>query len=262
MARRLRPLAIAPITTSMHLPSPLFPGLLVKRYKRFLADITMEDGATVTAHCANPGSMLGLAAPGARVWLSKSSNPKRKLGWSWELVEVDMGAGPVLVGIHSSAANRIAAEALEAEKIAELTGYQTIRPEVAYGTGSRIDFMLTGPDRRNAYVEVKNVHLSRQVGLGEFPDSVTARGTKHLGELARVVAEGHRAVMLYIIQRADNRRFRLAADIDPAYADAHVAARRAGVEMLCYDCDVTIQKINLRRAVPIEHIGNNSQIEL
>ncbi|MFV2092110.1 MAG: DNA/RNA nuclease SfsA [Hyphomicrobiales bacterium] len=236
----------------MDLPSPLFPGLLVKRYKRFLADVAMDDGATVTAHCANPGSMLGLAAPGARVWLSKSNNPKRKLGWSWELVEVDMGAGAVLVGIHSSAANRIAAEALEAGKIAQLTGYQTIRSEVPYGIGSRIDFMLTSPNRPAAYVEVKNVHLSRQTGLGEFPDSVTARGTKHLGELAKVATIGQRAVMLYIIQRADNVSFRLAGDIDPAYDEAFHKAGRAGVEMLCYDCDVSMSAISLRRAVPIE----------
>ena len=239
----------------MDLPFPLVRGRLQKRYKRFLADVTLDDGQSVTAHCANPGSMLGLAAPGARVWLSRSTNPKRKLAWSWELVEIDMGDGPVLVGIHSSAANRIAGEALAAGAIPELTGYQTIRPEVAYGTGSRVDFVLQSPDRRTAYVEVKNVHLSRQPGLGEFPDSVTARGTKHLGELAKVAAGGKRAVMLYIIQRGDNRSFRLANDIDPAYAMAYQVARQAGVEMLCYDCQVTTSAITLRRAIPIEAIG-------
>ena len=246
----------------MDLPAPLFPGTLQRRYKRFLADIALDDGRAVTAHCANPGSMLGLAAPGARVWLSRSDNPRRKLAWSWELVEVDQGAGPVLVGIHCAAANRIAAEALAAGVVTELAGYHTIRAEVAYGTGSRIDFVLEAPSRRPAYVEVKNVHLSRRAGLGEFPDSVTARGTRHLRELAAVAAGGDRAVMLYVIQRPDNRWFRLAADIDPAYAKACSGARRAGVEMLCYDCDVTTKAITLRRAVPMEVNGNNSQIEI
>ncbi|MHA1524589.1 MAG: DNA/RNA nuclease SfsA [Alphaproteobacteria bacterium] len=245
-----------PITSLMDLPCPLVCGILVKRYKRFLADITLDDGQTVTAHCANPGSMMGLAAPGVRVWLSKSNNPKRKLAWSWELVEIDMGAGPVLVGIHSAAANRIAAEGLANGVVTELAGYQTIRSEVAYGTGSRVDFVLESPQQRTAYVEVKNVHFSREPELGEFPDSVTARGTKHLGELAKVVAQGERGVMLYVIQRGDNRSFRLARDIDPVYADAFDAARRVGVEMLCYDCEVSTSAITLRCAIPIEVTGN------
>lgn len=192
--------------------------------------------------------MLGVAVDGARVWVSKSASKTRKLPYSWELIDLD-GA---LVAINTSNPNRIAEEAICGGVIPELTGYKTIRREVKYGEKSRIDVLLEG-GRRGApcYVEIKNVHLSRAGGLAEFPDSVTARGAKHLGELAARRAAGDRAVLLLVVQRGDCREFRPAADIDPAWAAALRAAARAGVETLCYDCEVTHSEVRLRRALPV-----------
>jgi sugar fermentation stimulation protein A len=225
----------------MRFPAPLFPATLVKRYKRFLADVVLPSGETVTVHCANPGSMIGLAAPGARVWLSRSSNPARKLAHSWELIEVDFGTGAELVGINTAHPNALAAEALAAGAIPELAGYGAIRREVKYGKG-----------RPACYVEIKNVHLMRQAGLAEFPDAVTKRGTKHLAELADMVAGGSRAVMLFLVQIGSARRFKLARDIDPGYGRAFDAARAAGVEALAYRCGITCEGIEVVEPVPIE----------
>ena len=233
----------------MRFPSPLIRGRLIKRYKRFLADVILEDGEEVTAHCANPGSMMGVAPEGAPVWLSRSDSKTRKLKYSWELVEVDGG----LVAINTGNPNKIGAEAIECGFIPELTGYGELRREVKYGENSRIDILLEGGRRRKpAYVEIKNVHLMREPGLAEFPDCVTARGAKHLDELAAMVADGARAVMLYIVQRSDCQTFRPAADLDPVYAERMGAARKAGVELLCYDCEVTSSEVRLRKALPIE----------
>jgi sugar fermentation stimulation protein A len=231
----------------MHFPSPLTEGRLVRRYKRFLADVELEGGAIVTVHCANPGSMIGLAEPGMRVLLSKSASLTRKLPWSWELVEAD-GA---LVGINTAHPNNIVAAAITAGTIVELAGYETLRREVRYGQNSRIDILLSGADRPDTYVEVKNVHLSRQKGLSEFPDSVTARGAKHLVELSGMVAAGHRAVMLYLVHRGDTSAFALARDIDPAYAAAFDKAAAAGVEMLAYQCSVTTEAVTVSGRLPI-----------
>jgi sugar fermentation stimulation protein A len=231
----------------MRFPAPLVEGRLIRRYKRFLADVELTDGETVTVHCANPGAMTGLAEPGMRVLLSRSASPTRKLPWSWELVEAD-GA---LVGINTAHPNRLVAEALTAGAIAELAGYDVVRREVPYGRNSRIDLLLAGAGLSDAYVEVKNVHLSRRPGLAEFPDSVTARGAKHLAELTDMVAAGHRAVMLYLVQRTDAARFALARDVDPAYGAAFDRARIAGVEMLAYDCRVTPEEITLARPIAV-----------
>jgi sugar fermentation stimulation protein A len=236
----------------MRFPAPLLPATLVKRYKRFLADVVLPTGETVTVHCANPGSMIGLAAPGARVWLSRSSNPSRKLAHSWELIEVDFGTGAELVGINTAHPNALAAEALAAGAIPALAGYGAIRREVKYGKGSRVDFLLAGAGRPACYVEIKNVHLMRQAGLAEFPDAVTKRGTKHLAELADMVAGGSRAVMLFLIQIGSARRFKLARDIDPGYGRAFDAARAAGVEALAYRCGITCEGIEVVEPVPIE----------
>src|SRR5260370_39020409 len=183
----------------MRFPAPLFPATLVRRYKRFLADVVLPSGETVTVHCANPGSMIGLDIPGARIWLSKSANSKRKLTHSWELIEVDLGAGVEFVGIDTMDPNAVAGEAIAAGVIPELAGYDGVRREVRYGANSRVDFLLEAPLRPPCYVEIKNVHLMRERGLAEFPDAVTRRGTKHLAELAAMVAAGHRPATPHLI---------------------------------------------------------------
>ncbi|MGH6720345.1 MAG: DNA/RNA nuclease SfsA [Alphaproteobacteria bacterium] len=227
----------------MRFPVPLVHATLVRRYKRFLSDHRLETGETVVAHCANPGSMLGLAEPGMTTWLAPARSPPRALAWTWELVRV----GRALVGINTVHPNGLVAEAIEQGRIAGLADYATVRREVRYGVNSRIDLLLEAPHRPPCYVEVKNVHLRREIGLAEFPDSVTARGTKHLRELAGVVAAGGRAVMMYLVQRADCRRFAIAHDIDPVYAEALHEARAAGVETLCYQCELNRQGIRVDR---------------
>ena len=227
----------------MRFPGPLVPATLIRRYKRFLADVTLPSGEQVTVHVANPGSMLGLAAPGSRVWLSRSDNAKRKLAHSWELVEVDFGGGIEIVGINTGHPNLLVAEAIAAGAIPEVAGYASVRREVKYGRNSRVDFLLEGQGRASCYLEVKNVHLMRREGLAEFPDCVTARGAKHLAELSDMVAAGHRAVMLFLIQIGSATRFSLARDIDPAYDAAARRARASGVEMHAYACRITPESI-------------------
>ena len=235
----------------MRFTAPLFPATLVRRYKRFLADVVLPSGETVTVHCANPGAMTGLNVPGARVWLSKSVNANRKLPHSWELIEVDLGGGIELVGINTAHPNRLAGEAIAAGRIPELAGYATVRAEVKYGANSRVDFLLEGKTRKPCYVEIKNVHLMREKALAEFPDAVTKRGAKHLVELAAMVAAGNRAVMLFLIQIGSARRFKLARDIDPAYGAAFDAARHAGVETLAYRCALSCEGIEVAQPVPV-----------
>ncbi len=235
----------------MRFASPLQPATLVKRYKRFLADVILPSGETVTVHCANPGSMIGLAQPGAPVWLSKSANPARKLAHSWELIEVDLGAGVELVGVNTAHPNTLAGEAIAAGAIAELAGYDTVRREVRYGARSRVDFLLEGSGRPPCYVEIKNVHLMRRPGLAEFPDAVTRRGARHLVELGAMAAAGARAVMLFLVQIGSSRQLALARDIDPAYGKAFDAARRAGVETLAYRCGITRESIEVLEPIPI-----------
>jgi sugar fermentation stimulation protein A len=232
-------------------PAPLIPATLLRRYKRFLADVVLPSGEEVTVHVANPGAMTGLAAPGARVWLSKSDNPKRKLSHSWELVEVDFGTGSEFVGVNTAHPNALVGAALAAGAIPELAGYASIRREVKYGKNSRVDFLLEGPARPPCYVEIKNVHLMRQPGLAEFPDAVTARGAKHLAELGDMVETGARAVMLYLIQIGSAARFALARDIDPRYAMAFDRARQRGVEAIAWRCTVSCEGLDVTATVPI-----------
>jgi sugar fermentation stimulation protein A len=231
----------------MRFPAPLTEARLIRRYKRFLAGVELADGTVVTVHVANPGAMTGLAEPGMRVLLSRSASLTRKLPLSWELVEAD-GA---LVGINTAHPNRLVEDAIAAGAIAELTGYAMIRREVRYGRNSRIDLLLSGAGRPDAYVEIKNVHLARKPPLAEFPDCVTARGAKHLAELTDMVAAGHRAVMVYLIQRSDCTSFRLAADIDPTYAAAFARARAAGVEATAYDCRIDEREVVVNRRLPM-----------
>jgi sugar fermentation stimulation protein A len=230
---------------------PLIPATLIRRYKRFLADVVLPSGEQVTVHVANPGAMTGLMTPGARIWLSRSDNPGRKLPHSWELVEVDFGAGAELIGVNTAHPNALVAEAIGRGAIPELAGYSAMRREVKYGRNSRIDFLLEQACRPSCYVEVKNVHLMRQPGLAEFPDCVTARGAKHLDEMAAVVLAGARAVMLYVIQIGSADRFALADDIDPAYAAAFARARAGGVEAIAWRCALTHDAVTVAAAVPI-----------
>ncbi|MEO0817601.1 MAG: DNA/RNA nuclease SfsA [Pseudomonadota bacterium] len=229
----------------MRLPS-LIPATLHRRYNRFLADVTLtETGEEITVHCPNPGSMMGLKAPGSRVWLSTSDNPKRKLKHTLELVEADGG----LVAINTNNPNKLAQEAIEAGKIPALTGFDTLRREVKYAERSRIDILLeTGGEK--TFVEVKNCHLMRRPGLAEFPDSVTSRGAKHLEDLAAMVRAGHRAVMLFIVQRSDCETFATAPDLDPTYHQGLITAAAAGVEVLIHDCHISESEITVRRALP------------
>lgn len=237
----------------MRFPAPLIPATLVKRYKRFLADVTLPSGETITAHVANPGSMLGIAAPGSRVWLSKSDSKTRKLPYSWELIEVDFGTGHELVGVNTGHPNPLVGAALAAGAIPELAGYDSIRREVKYGKNSRVDFLLESATRPPCYVEIKNVHMMRQPGLAEFPDAVTARGAKHLEELGDAVEAGARAVMLYLIQIGSATRFALARDIDPKYGAAFDRARARGVEAVARRCMIACEGIEIAGPVPIQH---------
>lgn len=231
----------------MRFPDPLIRGRLVRRYKRFLSDVELATGEQVVAHCANPGSMLGLAEPGAEVWLSRARNPARKLKYSWELV----AAGGGLVGINTGHPNAIVAEALAEGRIPELTGYRGLRREVRYGRNSRIDLLLEQTGRPPCYVEVKNVTLKRGAEAAEFPDAVTKRGAKHLAELAGMARSGARAVMFFLVQRGDCRRLEIAGDIDPDYRAAFAAARAHGVEAVCYDCAVATEAIELNRGLAL-----------
>lgn len=215
----------------MLFPAPLVRGTLIRRYKRFMADVLLDGGEEVTAHVANSGAMLGTCAPGLEVWLSPAANPDRKLRWNWELVTVE----GCLVGVNTAHPNTLAEEAIRAGRIPELAGYPGVRREVRYGRNSRIDLLLEADGRPTCFVEVKNVHLKRG-DWAEFPDAVTTRGAKHLMELRDMAAAGHRAVMLYLVQREDCRAFRPAADIDPAYAQRLNEAMRDGVEAICYTC--------------------------
>jgi sugar fermentation stimulation protein A len=235
----------------MRFAEPLVEGRLVERYKRFLADVDLSTGERVTAHCANPGAMMGLQAPGSRVLLSRANGAKRKLAWNWELVEVAAGGGPdQLVGINTSRPNLLVAEALRERRLDPFLDYDRVRAEVRYGRNSRVDFLLEKDGAPPCYLEVKNCHLMRQVGFAEFPDCVAARSAKHLYELADVVANGGRAVLLYVIQMEADR-FDVARDIDPAYDKAFRHALAAGVETFAYACRLTREEIAIDRAVPV-----------
>lgn len=227
----------------MRFQTQLVPARLDRRYKRFLADCTLEEsGETITAHCANPGAMTGLATAGARVWLEPNDDPKRKLKYGWRLVDHENGH---FTGVDTGSANRLVAEALDAGLVPSLKAYGTRRAEVRYGEGSRADFLLSEPGLPDAWVEVKSVTLCRDGALAEFPDSVTARGARHLAELGRMAAAGHRAILIYCVQRTDCTDVTLARDIDPAYAAASDAARAQGLETIALGTHISPQGITV-----------------
>jgi sugar fermentation stimulation protein A len=232
----------------MKFAEPLIEGRLVKRYKRFFADVELPDGKLVTAHCANTGAMAGIKDPGLRVWLSPANNPKRKLKYTWEIVE----AQDTLIGTLPVRANELAEDAVNAGIITELAGYTSLLREVKYGENSRIDLLLEKDGAPSCWVEVKNVHWVRQPGLAEFPDGVTSRGAKHLAELSIMARAGHRAVQLFIVQRSDCTRLKSAEDTDPVYAQALRDAAAAGVEILAYGCDVSPEGIEITTALEME----------
>lgn len=235
----------------MKFENPLIKGTLVKRYKRFMADVELADGTVVVAHCANSGSMLSVNEPGSTVWISPATNPDRKLKYTWEMIRI----GDAMVGINTSHPNRLVADAIADGTIKELDGYASLRREVKYGKNSRIDILLEDDAKPMCYVEVKNVTMRRDLSPGapaDFPDSVTSRGKKHLEELSDMIAEGHRAVMMYLVQRDDADSFTIATDIDPDYADALRKAKKAGVEIVCYDCTLSPEAITINRPLPVE----------
>ena len=234
----------------MQLPKPLYCGTLIKRYKRFLADIRLESGEEITAHCPNPGRMTGLSDPGSRVWLSYSLNASRKLPFTLELIE----AGGGLVGVNTHHPNKIVREAIEEQKITTLNGYSSLRTEVKYGEKSRIDILLEDTNGGRCWIEIKNVHLRRDhlrsKGLAEFPDSVTARGSRHINNLADQLKMGDRSILVFVIQRMDCIDFKIAKDIDPLYYQTLQRGIEAGLEVLCFDTDISLSSISLRDSVP------------
>jgi len=230
---------------------PLLEGLLLRRYKRFLADVQLRGGEVITAHTANTGAMSGCAEPGRRVWLSRSDNPRRKYPHTWELIEVRDG---VLAGINTQLSNALVREAITQGRVAELAGYRRVRSEVRYGEErSRIDLLLDSPadpTSISCYVEVKNVTLVDD-GIARFPDAVSARASKHLRELMSMVRAGRRAVIFFCVQREDVREVRPADDIDPLYGQTLREAVACGVECMAYGADVSVREILLRRPLPV-----------
>lgn len=224
----------------MRFQTELVPARLLRRYKRFLADCQLEDGREITAHCANPGSMMGLAEPGTKIWLEPNDDPKKKLKFGWRLVDHENGH---FTGVDTGVPNRVLREAFETRAVPGFEAISDVKAEVRYGQASRIDFLLQDADDSQIYVEVKSVTLSRQPGLAEFPDSVTARGAKHLGELASVVQAGHRALMLYLVQRTDCTTVTLARDIDPNYGQAFDAAISQGVEVIALGTNISTDSV-------------------
>lgn len=225
---------------------PVQYGSLIKRYKRFLADITLADGTNITAHCANSGSMKTCAEPGWKVLVSDSQNPKRKLQYTWELVH----NGKCWIGINTQITNKLAKEAILEGKIPELTGYSNIRTEQKYSTNSRIDLLLENEDGK-CFVEVKNVTLVEN-NTYLFPDAVTERGLKHLNDLLEMKKIGHRAVMLYIIQRSDGQIFRPCREIDQKYSQKLQEVYEQGVEILPYVANVSPDEITISHKVDFE----------
>ena len=234
----------------MNYQPALIPATLVRRYKRFLADVVTEKGETLTIHTSNTGSMLGCAEPGSRVWIRDSGNPERKYPWTWELATTESGS---LVGVNTHLANSLVSEAIDNHIVSEFADITAVRKEVRYGNeNSRIDLLLEqGMEHRQIYVEVKNVTASLQTGIACFPDAVTARGTRHLRELARMVEEGHRAVIFFCVPREDIQQVRPADAIDSLYGETLREVLAKGVEAMAYGARITSSEIILNKCLPV-----------
>ena len=233
----------------MKLEPALIPATLIKRYKRFLADVELSDGRVITVHTPNTGSMMGLSEPGMQVWLRDTQNPTRKYQFSWEMTEPSVGN---LVGVHTGIVNQLVTEAIELNRIPELSDYQSVQQERPYGVEkSRIDLLLSATGRRDCYIEIKNVTAIDQSGSAIFPDAITARGQKHLRELMEIVNQGNRAVMFFCIQRQDCHSFRPAYEIDPDYAALLKQAYQHGVEILAYKSTISPESIEITNSVEI-----------
>jgi sugar fermentation stimulation protein A len=231
----------------MQFSSTLIQGTLVKRYKRFLADVELTDGTIVIAHCPNTGAMTGCAEPGWKVWLSPSTNPKRKLLYTWEVVLTDQHHW---IGINTHKANVLVKEAIQDNKIAELVGYKTLQAEVKFGEeNSRVDFLLTDPEKADCYVEVKSVTLLDE-NTGYFPDAKTLRGQKHLRELSLIARQGKHAVLFFCVQHSGIQSVQVAKHIDPDYAMELKQAMLNGVHILCYGCAISTEKIYVNQPLP------------
>ena len=226
---------------------PLIPGILIRRYKRFLADVKLKNGETITAHCPNSGSMKACSEPGCPVYLSYHDNPKRKLKYTWELIDMPDS----LVGVNTLVPNRLVKHAAEHGQVTELKGYEKIQPEVKTGGQSRLDLLLSNGRQDQCYVEIKNCTLVTQK-TAMFPDAVTSRGRKHLQELQKLVAQKHRCVMFYLVQRMDARSFQPADHIDPAYGKELRKAVKNGVELLAYDVRIDLRQISIGKKIPIK----------
>ena len=231
----------------MQFDPPLIRGTLLRRYKRFLADVRLEDGSEVVAHCPNPGSMKTCAEPGWEVWISPANNPSRKLKWTLEIVVAE----GVKILVNTARPNHIVRAAITEGAVGELVGYGEIRAEVPYGERSRIDLLLSEPGRRLCYVEVKNATMAAQAQMVAFPDSVSKRASKHMAELSKMVSEGHRAVVFFLVSRSDAVAMRPATEIDPAYTQALTEAVSVGVEVLAYKLDYLQDGLQVGHRIPV-----------
>lgn len=231
----------------MNFKTSLISGTLIKRYKRFLCDVQLENGEIVTAHCANSGSLMGVRDPGLKVWLSSlPASPKTVLRYRWELVEKDN----TFIGVNTLFPNALVEEALAKEKILPLQGYESVRREVTCAPRTRMDFFLEGSGRPGCFLEVKSVHMKIQ-NMAQFPDAVTQRGAKHLHALMALKDQGYRVALIYVVQRPDCETFTLATSIDPHYARVAQEAYTKGVEFFCYGCHITLKEITLEKALTI-----------
>lgn len=235
----------------MQFPSPLQSATLIQRYKRFLADVTLENGEQVTIHCANTGAMTGCGSPGDKVWYSTSDNPKRKYSRSWELTEKDNGH---MICINTARANQVAKEGIESGVIEQLQGYETLTTEVKYGEeNSRIDLLLEDSNKGKCYIEVKSASLLQgEDNEGFFPDTKTIRGQKHLRELIAVKKSGHRAVLLFVVQHTGIKTLKPAKHLDKDYSDLVIQALEEGVEIFAYASEINSQQISLLEQISFE----------